>query len=250
MAKRGPPGRVFFLPLAMGLTALLLTSLASAHPEDEVCDPGQPPTPFCLALMGQLVVTDPPSLVDTMTEYAALGVVHIIPRGTDHVLFVLALLLAAPGLRALLLQVTTFTVAHSVTLALAVLGIAGGGGAMVERLIAASIVFVAVENLLLRGRPLRVWRYALVFAFGLLHGLGFAGVLLERGLPADRLTAALVAFNLGVEAGQLLVVLVAGLVGWVGLRRWLGSSRYFQWVAAPASVAIAATGIFWLFERW
>jgi hypothetical protein len=115
--------------------------------------------------------------------------------------------------------------------------------AIVEPLIAASIVYVAIENLF--TTRLHVWRLPVVFAFGLLHGLGFAGVLGEIGLPPDQFLASLLAFNLGVEAGQLSVVALAWLaVGW-----FRGNYKYHKWVAAPASLAIAAVAVFWVFDR-
>ncbi len=245
--KRGSWGRVFFL------TGLLFWALVGsglrAHPEDEVCDPSEPPTPFCLALMGQLKTENPPSLVDTIGEYFGLGVVHIIPRGLDHIAFVLALFLSAHTWRSLLLQITTFTLAHSITLALAVFGLTSATGRVVEALIAASIVFVAIENLWLSGNAIRRWRYAVVFGFGLLHGLGFAGVLLERGLPQEQLASALVAFNLGVEGGQLLVVLAAMALGWGLFHSKLGAQNYRRWFCRPLNLAIAGIGLFWLVQR-
>ncbi|MEM7708586.1 MAG: HupE/UreJ family protein [Pseudomonadota bacterium] len=222
---------------------------AAAHPMDEVCDPAELPTPFCLALSGQLEIEEPPTLGETLTEYLGLGYVHILPAGMDHILFVLALFLAAQTWGVLLWQVTTFTVAHSVTLGLAAVGLTSPGGTLVEVLIAASIAFVAVENLWLRGRPVPSWRYLVVFAFGLLHGLGFAGVLLELGMPDEQLVAALVAFNVGVELGQLTVVAAALLLGWVLLRKQLGQERYVRWFTLPSSVVIGLIGAYWAVTR-
>ncbi|MFK7957911.1 MAG: HupE/UreJ family protein [Lysobacterales bacterium] len=245
--KRGSLGRVFFL---LGLLIWVLAGSAlRAHPEDEVCDPSEPPTPFCLAMMGQLETEDPPTALDTVREYVGLGVVHIIPRGLDHIAFVLALFLSAQTWRSLVLQVTTFTVAHSITLALTVLGLTTATGPIVEVLIAASIVFVAVENLWLAGNRIRRWRYAVVFGFGLLHGLGFAGVLLELGLPQGQLALALVAFNLGVEGGQLIVVLAAMLLGWGIFLRKFGKQNYHRGFCRPLNLAIAGVGLFWLMQR-
>jgi hypothetical protein len=142
-----------------------------------------------------------------------------------------------------LVQVTTFTVAHSLTLGLSLYGAVRLPAAVVEPLIALSIVYVAVENL--RTRALTPWRIALVFLFGLLHGLGFAGVLTDLALPRTDFAVALAGFNLGVEAGQLAVIAGAALlVGWCRHRPW-----YHGRVVMPASLAIAAVGVYWTITR-
>ncbi len=180
----------------------------------------------------------------TFVRYLALGYEHIVPKGLDHILFVLGLFFFALQVRPLLTQVTAFTVAHTVTLAVAALGIISVPAAIVEPLIAASIVFVAVENL--RGGDLGRGRTAVVFGFGLLHGLGFASVLGDIGLAQGQFLVSLIGFNLGVEAGQLSVIAAAWfLVGlWFG-RRWF----YDPWIARPASVLIGAIGAWWVVER-
>ncbi len=118
-----------------------------------------------------------------MRQYLSLGYTHILPKGLDHILFVLGLFLLSPRLRPMLLQVTAFTIAHSITLGLSIYGIVSLPSRIVEPLIALSIAYVAIENLV--TRELKPWRLALVFMFGLLHGMGFAGVLRELGLPRD-----------------------------------------------------------------
>jgi hypothetical protein len=147
-------------------------------------------------------------------------------------------------LRPLLLQITAFTVSHSITLAASVYGAVSISPAIVEPLIAASIAYVAVENVMVTEVKRR--RLALVFAFGLLHGLGFAGVLADLGLPQSEHATALVAFNLGVEAGQLTVITGAFLlVGWWGAAKdW-----YRQRMVIPASLGIAGIALYWTFER-
>jgi hypothetical protein len=178
-----------------------------------------------------------------LRQYVALGFVHILPRGLDHILFVLGLFLLQARLRSVLVQVTTFTVAHSLTLGLSLYGAVRLPAAVVEPLIALSIVYVAVENL--RTRALTPWRIALVFLFGLLHGLGFAGVLTDLALPRTDFAVALAGFNLGVEAGQLAVIAGAALlVGWCRHRPW-----YHGRVVMPASLAIAAVGVYWTITR-
>lgn len=172
-----------------------------------------------------------------------LGLTHIVPYGLDHVLFVLGLFLLSTRWASLLWQVSAFTVAHSLTLGLGIYGVVGAPPAIVEPLIALSIAYVAVENLL--WSELKPWRVAVVFACGLLHGLGFAGVLTEVGLPHGEFMTALVAFNVGVESGQLLVIAAAfALVGWYQAR-----SSYRRLVVLPASLAITCVAVYWTIER-
>lgn len=176
-------------------------------------------------------------------RYVMLGITHIVPHGLDHVLFVLGLFLLGSRVGPLLWQITAFTLAHTVTLALATFGVVHLPAAVVEPLIALSIAYVAIENLL--TDRLRRGRLLLVIAFGLLHGLGFAGVLAELGLPPGERVLGLVSFNVGVELGQLAVVAAAFLlVGW-----WRGRPAYRRFVVVPASLAIAACGLYWAVTR-
>jgi hypothetical protein len=185
----------------------------------------------------------PPTRMEIVGQYLQLGFTHILPKGLDHILFVLGLFLLSRKARPLLLQVTSFTIAHTVTLALSIYGLVSLPSSVVEPLIALSIVFVAVENVL--TSELRPSRIGLVFAFGLLHGLGFAGVLSELGLPRSEFLPALVSFNLGVETGQLAVIGLAFLaVGLFRNRAW-----YRQAVVVPASLVIAAIGVYWSIQR-
>jgi len=176
-------------------------------------------------------------------RYLLLGYEHIVPLGLDHILFVCGLFLLSPKLKPLLWQTMAFTLAHSVTLALAMLDVISLPSRVVEPLIAASIAYVAIENLL--TSELKPWRPIVVFCFGLLHGLGFAGALREVGLPDGPILTPLLMFNVGVEAGQLSVVLGALLtVGW--FRR---TSGYRAWVTIPGSGAIALVGLYWCVQR-
>lgn len=178
------------------------------------------------------------------SQYLVLGFTHILPKGLDHMLFVLGLFLLSTRLAPLLWQVTAFTLAHSITLALSVYGVIALSPAVVEPLIAASIVAVAVENLL--TDRLHAWRVFVVFAFGLLHGLGFAGVLTEIGLPREDFVTGLVAFNVGVEGGQLAVIALAFLAVGYGFRN---KPWYRTRVVMPLSALIALTGAYWMVER-
>jgi hydrogenase/urease accessory protein HupE len=176
-------------------------------------------------------------------DFFAVGYTHILPKGLDHILFVVGLFLLSPTVRPLLWQITAFTVAHSVTLALGMLGILTLSPKIVEPLIAASIVFVCIENLM--TSRLHPWRPVIVFCFGLLHGLGFAGVLKEIGLGEGDFITGLIAFNLGVEAGQLSIV-AACFVAVYGVMRY---PWYRQVVTIPASLAIGAVASWWTVER-
>lgn len=196
-------------------------------------------------------VTPPLPRAEVLTEgtgavflrYIGAGFEHIIPLGLDHILFVLGLFFFATQVGPLLWQVTAFTVAHTVTLALAATGVVSVPASIVEPLIAASIVYVGIENTIGRGNVRG--RTALVFAFGLLHGLGFASVLGDYGIAAERFTAALIGFNIGVEFGQLAVIAIAfALVGW-----FIGRDWYRAVIAIPASLGIAAIGAYWVVER-
>ncbi|MEP1209713.1 MAG: HupE/UreJ family protein [Rhizobiaceae bacterium] len=185
----------------------------------------------------------PRTLIEKSIDYAVIGFTHILPKGLDHILFVLGLFLLNTNWRPLLVQVTAFTLAHSVTLAMGLYGVINLSPAIVEPLIALSIVYVAVENIF--TNRLHAWRPIVVFLFGLLHGLGFAGILTEIGLPRADFVLGLVAFNIGVELGQLAVIALAFLaIGWFVRKDW-----YRSRITIPASVGIAAMGAFWFIER-
>lgn len=177
-------------------------------------------------------------------DYIGIGFEHILPLGLDHILFVIGLFLLSTKLRPLITQITAFTLAHTVTLALGMAGIVNIPGSIVEPIIAASIVYVAIENILMP--TMSKWRPYVVFGFGLLHGLGFAGVLTEFGIPTGQFVTALIGFNIGVELGQLTVIaLCFALVGaWFGNASW-----YRRVVIVPGSVIIALIGAYWFIER-
>jgi hypothetical protein len=196
---------------------------------------------------------------DVFAQYIPVGFDHILPKGLDHILFVLGLFFLSTKLGPLLWQVSAFTLAHTVTLALGALGWVNLPGSFVEPLIAASIVYVAVENVFTSG--LSRWRTLIVFGFGLLHGLGFASVLGEFGLPDAQFIPALLGFNVGVELGQLTVIALAALLlvlaVWLARRMYLPETEapaasypvMFRAVSIPASLLIAAVGAFWCVQR-
>ena len=176
-------------------------------------------------------------------KFVPEGIHHIL-IGPDHLLFLVGLLLLGGTIRLLLLVVTGFTVAHSLTLSLAVLNLVTPPGRLVEPVIALSIIYVGVDNLMARGgRDMRVW---IALVFGLIHGFGFASVLRDMGLPTGALGWSLFSFNLGVEIGQLAVaVVVASAL--IGLRS--RSEVASQRLATAGSIAVIAVGMFWFIER-
>ena len=189
-------------------------------------------------------VFSPPGFTDVLLEYGGAGFDHIIPKGLDHILFVIGLFLFSARMRPLLWQVTMFTIAHSITLALAMTGVIELPARVVEPLIALSIAYVGIENVW--HRRLHKSRLVLVFAFGLLHGLGFASMLADFGMPDDAFFTALISFNLGVELGQLAVVGLAFLA--VGL--WFGNKPYYRrLIVIPGSLLITLVGLYWTWER-
>ena len=183
-----------------------------------------------------------------IATYTGLGIGHIL-TGVDHLLFVLALVLIVRGRRRLLLTITAFTIAHSITLALATLGVVRIAGPPVEATIALSIVFVASEILRLRqGREGIAVRkpWVIAFAFGLLHGLGFAGALAEVGLPQNSIPLALLFFNVGVEIGQL--IFIAVVLAFAAIARRV-LRNHDEWTVALPAYLIGSVASFWVFER-
>ena len=177
-----------------------------------------------------------------MYIFIKAGFEHIIPQGLDHVLFVLGLFFSTLKLRSLILQVTAFTFAHSITLALAALGFVKLQLSVVEPLIFLSIVWVAFENTFFKKTT--KWRPLVVFTFGLLHGLGFATLLTQYGLPKDNFISLLLAFNVGVEFGQFAVLLAAFIL----IRLIYLKTEYKNQLKIPASILIGCTGLFWFIE--
>jgi hydrogenase/urease accessory protein HupE len=193
-------------------------------------------------------VVDAPGATEVARTYFGLGVHHIL-LGFDHLLFVLALLLVVRNWPRLIKTVTAFTLAHSLTLAAATLGWVHVPQKPVEAAIALSIAFVAADILRAQaGRESLTTRapWIMAFAFGLLHGLGFAGALSEVGLPPGDIPVALLFFNLGVEAGQLTFIAGALLVVTV-LRRV--PARFPRWAARAPAYAIGALAMFWVVQR-
>lgn len=235
----------FTLQLSSGFPPALLTLLdqntASGRRIPLQAGEQSPPIPLGVPLSEP--VAGPAGTLDTAVRYLILGYLHILPKGLDHILFVLGLFLLSTRLKPLLWQVTAFTAAHTLTLGLATFGVVSIPAKVVEPLIALSIAYVAIENLL--TEELKPWRPFVVFGFGLLHGLGFAGVLLELGLPKAEAVPALLAFNVGVELGQLTVLGAAFLL----LGTFRGDPWYRRRIVLPISLAIAVVGLYWAVVR-
>jgi hypothetical protein len=187
---------------------------------------------------------DKMSKTDAAILYLELGYLHILPLGYDHILFVLGLCLLSPKLKPLLLQATAFTVAHSVTLGLSMYHIISVPSRITEPLIAVSIIYVALENIF--SPRLKASRIGIVFLFGLIHGMGFAGALGQIGLPQNAYLLSLIMFNVGVELGQITVILLAYIL----FSKWPGGSQnYRKKVVIPLSILIAIVAGYWTIER-
>jgi hypothetical protein len=204
---------------------------------------------FCLPVqktLAHVVVRELEKMsgADAAFVYMKLGYTHILPMGLDHILFVLSLFLLSSGLKPLLWQATAFTIAHSVTLGLAMYHVVRVPSGIVEPLIALSILYVALENIF--SPRLKASRIGIVFLFGLIHGMGFAGALSQLGLPQHSYLLSLIMFNVGVELGQVTIILLAWflMAKWFGIRTW-----YRTRIVIPLSVVIAMTAVMWTVER-
>lgn len=176
--------------------------------------------------------------------YLQLGYTHILPQGFDHILFVVGLCLLSNKIKVILWQATAFTVAHSITLALSMKSLIVAPSAVVEPIIALSILFVAIENLLLT--ELKPWRILLVFMFGLIHGMGFASSLNEIGLPRNKFLVSILSFNVGVELGQISIILTVFLLIVLPLGNRI---NYRKQVVYPLSIIIALIAFYWTIQR-
>ena len=179
----------------------------------------------------------------TIIEYLILGVEHIVPKGLDHILFIIGIFFYALKFKPLLLQVTMFTLAHSITLILASFNLIFIPASIVEPLIALSISYVAIENIFQKRSTLL--RYFIIFIFGLIHGLGFAFVLGDIGLNTSQLVLSLISFNVGVEIAQIAIIILASVIFIIPSRQ----SWYRMFLQIPISVIISLIGLYWFIER-
>jgi HupE / UreJ protein len=262
---------VVFLACCLMACLAVTTSpqAAFAHPEDELCVPGGGMDPALCRELQELdragdgtdstgATDDVPggeveldrSWLETATFYVRIGFEHILPMGVDHILFVLALFLSSRRVKPLLWQVSAFTLAHTSTLGLAAAGVIAPPASIVEPLIALTIAWAALENILFKEPS--AWRPALVFGFGLIHGMGFAGAFGDLGLPPVIFWPALIGFNVGVELGQLAVIgmALAVAVAIRGALKQAGRPDLYRPVLVwPVSAAIGAIGLWWAIER-
>ena len=183
-------------------------------------------------------------LIDNVKSYTQLGFKHIIPKGLDHILFVIALFLLSSKLKPLVLQVSIFTIAHTITLFLGALDVIKIPSIIVEPIIALSICFIAIENLFTEN--IKKMRPYIIFIFGLLHGLGFAGVLNEIGISDGLFISSLISFNIGVEVGQISVILLSYI--FISLL-FQNKPWYRNRITRPLSLVIALIGFYWFFKR-
>jgi hydrogenase/urease accessory protein HupE len=176
--------------------------------------------------------------------YLQMGFNHILPLGLDHVLFILGLFFLNPKLKTVIWQATAFTVAHCITLGLAIYGVIHPLSSIIEPIIALSILFLAIENIFYN--ELKWWRVLIVFGFGLIHGCGFASALTDVGLPENNYLLALGTFNMGVELGQITVILSA----WLLVGKWFANKTWYRKrIVIPVSVCIGFVALFWTIER-
>ncbi|TKK66104.1 HupE/UreJ family protein [Ilyomonas limi] len=211
----------------------------------------QLPALLCFILLALPVLAHPINITmeraptgDVIWFYFKMGVTHIVPYGLDHILFVISLCLLSTKISTILWQASAFTVAHSITLALSMQSVIVAPSQLIEPVISLSIVFVAVENIILS--ELKPWRVLIVFFFGLVHGMGFASALNEVGLPRNNFFSSIIAFNLGVEIGQIAVILmVFGLIVIPFGKRL----TYKRKLVYPMSAIIALIAAYWTVER-
>ena len=181
---------------------------------------------------------------DTVFLYLQTGFLHIIPAGLDHIFFVLILFLLSPQLKTILYQVTTFTIAHTITLGLSMYQIVKVPSHIVEPLISISIIYVALENIF--TQQLRKTRISIIFLFGLIHGMGFASALSEIGLPQKAYFISLITFNIGIELGQITVILIAYTL----VAKWVSQKQlYRSHIVIPVSSIICMVAVIWTVHR-
>ena len=204
---------------------------------------------FCLFISQSLWAHDVEDLsklgkTEVAFIYLQLGYSHIIPLGIDHILFVLSLFLLNPKLKPIFWQATAFTLAHTITLGLAIYGVIKPLANIVEPIIALSILYVALENIF--SPRLKASRIGIVFLFGLIHGMGFASALTDLGLPKNAYLSSLLMFNLGVELGQITVILAAFFL----LAKPFGNKPYYRkYIVVPLSILISLIAAYWTIER-
>ena len=183
-------------------------------------------------------------MFDVVISFIELGFKHIIPLGLDHILFMLGLFLASPKIKPLLIQATFFTMAHTISLVLVANKLMLPNSNIIEPLISISVVFIAIENIFITEINSR--RYWVIFLFGLIHGMGFASAFIETSINNTYFYTSLFSFNVGVEIGQVLILLLAYLV--IG-KPYGSESWYRKKIIIPVSILIAIIAIGWTYKR-
>ena len=183
-------------------------------------------------------------LLELFKEYLRLGFTHVIPLGFDHILFILSIFFLNSRIRSVIIQCSTFTLAHSLSLALSACGYITPSSSIIEPLIAISILFTAIENII--DDKVNPWRLIIIFLFGLIHGLGFATALKEIGIPETHFISALLFFNIGVELGQIFVIFTAYFL----VSKWFSKKPWYKdRIVYPISSIIGCIALYWTIQR-
>lgn len=183
-------------------------------------------------------------MIELIKQYIYIGFSHVIPLAFDHILFMLSLFLYASNIKSVIMQCSVFTVAHSLSLAFTALGFIATNVYIIEPLIAVTILYTAIENII--SQKENKTRIIIIFIFGIIHGLGFANALNEIGLPKENFLSALLFFNVGVELGQIMVILLAYLT----IFKWFSDKVWYKTrIVYPLSSLIGCLAIYWTFER-
>ena len=181
---------------------------------------------------------------ENIVLYIQLGFTHVIPLGFDHILFILTLFFLNSKIKSVVIQCSVFTIAHSLSLGLAASGLIMPNAAFIEPLIALSILFTAIENIV--STKVNPFRLLIIFAFGLIHGLGFATALKEIGIPKEQFISSLLSFNFGVELGQIVVIFSAYFL----ISKWFKDKVWYkERIVYPISCIIGCIALYWTIER-
>ena len=184
------------------------------------------------------------SYLHTIEQYIALGFTHVLPYGFDHLLFILSIFFLNSKLKSVVVQCSVFTLAHSLSLGLAASGILMPNSNYIEPLIAFSILFTSVENII--HSKVNPYRLFILFGFGLINGMGFATALKEIGIPKEQFFTSLFSFNIGVELGQIVVLLLAYFL----ISKWFAHKIWYkERVVYPISSLIGCVALYWTIER-
>ncbi len=181
---------------------------------------------------------------NNIIKYLQLGFTHVIPLGFDHILFILSLFFLNSKIKLVVKQCTIFTIAHSLALGLSATGFVISNSNVIEPLIALTILYTAIENIFQTQK--NPFRFLIIFIFGLIHGLGFASALKEIGIPKDQFFASLLSFNIGVEMGQITIILLAYFL----ISKWFSNKTWYkERIVYPISSIIGCIALYWTIER-